>query len=227
MHATFRASRAFVIPNRSTNTDTRTYLLLFSFPNAVAAKAQGTWDKFRKERDFHRMHHKRVVQEKGKLIVDMKRLRKHYAAYEPTMKQLREKYELAMKEKMLMRLERDRMASKVEALQAHVESLEQASQKSQGASQSTLGDDSKQDINEGKKESSPGKRKGAKGGRRQRKGMDTPFPQDANVDNPYWNKEFDPVPAGTYTSPVTTDASAPPRTNHANNHPSFISPPVT
>ena len=35
----------------------------------VAAKAQGTWDKFRKERDFHRMHHKRVVQEKGKLIV--------------------------------------------------------------------------------------------------------------------------------------------------------------
>ena len=155
----FAPAALSLFPTRSTNTDTRTYLLLFSFPNAVAAKAQGTWDKFRKERDFHRMHHKRVVQEKGKLIVDMKRLRKHYAAYEPTMKQLREKYELAMKEKMLMRLERDRMASKVEALQAHVESLEQASQKSQGASQSTLGDGSKQDINEGKKESSPGKRK--------------------------------------------------------------------
>ena len=28
----------------------------------ITAKAQGTWDKFRKERDFHRMHHKRVVQ---------------------------------------------------------------------------------------------------------------------------------------------------------------------
>lgn len=29
---------------------------------AIADRAQGTWDKFRKERDFHRMHHKRVVQ---------------------------------------------------------------------------------------------------------------------------------------------------------------------
>lgn len=28
----------------------------------IANKAQSTWDKFRRERDFHRMHHKRVVQ---------------------------------------------------------------------------------------------------------------------------------------------------------------------
>ena len=26
----------------------------------ITEKAQGTWDKFRKERDFHRMHHRRV-----------------------------------------------------------------------------------------------------------------------------------------------------------------------
>lgn len=30
--------------------------------NSIAAKASSTWDTFRKERDFHRMHHKRVVQ---------------------------------------------------------------------------------------------------------------------------------------------------------------------
>lgn len=30
--------------------------------NSVAEKASSTWDTFRKERDFHRMHHKRVVQ---------------------------------------------------------------------------------------------------------------------------------------------------------------------
>ena len=35
----------------------------------VAAKAKESWDKFRKERDYHRMHHRRVVQEKNKLIV--------------------------------------------------------------------------------------------------------------------------------------------------------------
>ena len=30
----------------------------------TAEKAKGVWDKLRKERDFHRMHHKRVQQEK-------------------------------------------------------------------------------------------------------------------------------------------------------------------
>lgn len=30
--------------------------------NSVAEKASSTWDTFRKERDFHRMHHKRVMQ---------------------------------------------------------------------------------------------------------------------------------------------------------------------
>lgn len=40
----------------------------------VAARASSTWDKFRKERDFHRMHHKRVAQEKNRLISDIKRL---------------------------------------------------------------------------------------------------------------------------------------------------------
>lgn len=91
----------------------------------IAAKAQGTWDKFRKERDFHRMHHKRVMQEKNRLIVDIKRLKKHYSTYEPALEELRLKYESAMKEKMLMRLERDRMAARVSSLEAQVASFEE------------------------------------------------------------------------------------------------------
>merc|ERR1719321_1755782 len=83
----------------------------------VAEKAKETWDKFRKERDFHRMHHRRVVQEKNKLIIDLKRLKRHYEQYEPTLTELRHKYEVAMKEKMLMRLERDRHSSKADSLQ--------------------------------------------------------------------------------------------------------------
>merc|ERR1712032_1682884 len=84
---------------------------------SVASTAKQSWDKFRKERDFHRMHHRRVVQEKNKLIVDLKRLKKHYEQYEPTLTELRHKYEVAMKEKMLMRLERDRFVNKAETLQ--------------------------------------------------------------------------------------------------------------
>ena len=63
----------------------------------ISDKAKSTWDKFRKERDFHKMHHKRVVQEKNKLVVDLKRLKNHYANYEPMLKMMRGKYETAMK----------------------------------------------------------------------------------------------------------------------------------
>ncbi|KNC99864.1 uncharacterized protein SPPG_05237 [Spizellomyces punctatus DAOM BR117] len=83
----------------------------------IASKARSTYDKLRKERDFHRMHHKRVVQEKNKLIADIKRLKKHYESYEPMLKALQVKYETAMKEKMLTRLERDRLAGKVVQLE--------------------------------------------------------------------------------------------------------------
>lgn len=73
---------------------------------AIASRASATWDKFRKERDFHRMHHKRVAQEKNKLVGDIKRLKDHYAKYEPTILELKRKYETAMKEKMMATLER-------------------------------------------------------------------------------------------------------------------------
>lgn len=91
---------------------------------AVAAKAKQSWDRFRKERDFHRMHHRRVVQEKNKLIIDLKRLKKHYEQYEPTLTELRHKYEMAMKEKMLMRLERDRYQSKSESLHKQLQQVQ-------------------------------------------------------------------------------------------------------
>ena len=45
----------------------------------AAALATGDWERLRKARDFHRLHHKRVTQEKDKLLADVKRLRTHYA----------------------------------------------------------------------------------------------------------------------------------------------------
>eukprot|EP01041_Mallomonas_annulata_P012330 gene12330-25938_t len=91
----------------------------------VAGKAQATWDKFRKERDFHRMHHKRVVQEKNKLINDIKRLRNHLKSYEPTIEELKKRHEAAIKEKMLIRLERDRLKARVKVLEEQVSVLQQ------------------------------------------------------------------------------------------------------
>jgi len=46
---------------------------MFTIMLLLNRKAKETYVKMRKERDFHRMHHKRVVQEKNKLITDIKR----------------------------------------------------------------------------------------------------------------------------------------------------------
>ncbi|XP_077970504.1 sperm-associated antigen 16 protein-like [Styela clava] len=91
---------------------------------SAGSKAREAFIKMQKERDYHRMHHRRVVQEKNRLIEDMKRLKSHYKSYEPTLRQLKHKYELAMKEKMLTRLERDRVVGQATGLQATLRNLE-------------------------------------------------------------------------------------------------------
>ncbi|XP_064289665.1 sperm-associated antigen 16 protein isoform X2 [Passer domesticus] len=80
--------------------------------------------KMEKERDFHRMNHKRVVQERNRLVCDLKRLKEHYASYEPMLKQLSEKYQNSLTQKMLTSLERDKAMGQVIGLQAALESLE-------------------------------------------------------------------------------------------------------
>jgi WD40 repeat protein len=72
------------------------------------------------------MHHKRVVQEKAKLIADLKTLKKNYGEYEPALKQLQAKYEIAMKEKMMAKIERDKFNIKVSILEERVRSIEKA-----------------------------------------------------------------------------------------------------
>ncbi|XP_015263253.1 PREDICTED: sperm-associated antigen 16 protein, partial [Gekko japonicus] len=93
----------------------------------VATKAKEALLKMQRERDFHRMHHKRVVQEKNRLINDIKRLKAHYASYEPMLQQLNEKYETLLRQKMLTSLERDRAVGQVTGLRATLQSLEPGS----------------------------------------------------------------------------------------------------
>ena len=92
----------------------------------AAEKAKETHVKLRKERDYHRMHYRRVVQEKNKLINDIKKLKQHYSSYEPTLKTLKQKYEVAMKEKMLTKLERDRAIGQIQGLQSTLSQMEES-----------------------------------------------------------------------------------------------------
>jgi WD40 repeat protein len=76
------------------------------------------------------MHHKRVVQEKNKLIDDIKRLKNHMRSYEPAIEELKRRHEVALKEKMLIRLERDRIKARVKVLEDQVAALSQPAQES-------------------------------------------------------------------------------------------------
>ncbi|XP_057359564.1 sperm-associated antigen 16 protein isoform X5 [Manis pentadactyla] len=90
----------------------------------AADKAREDLLKTQKERDFHRMHHKRVVQERNKLINDLKGLKLHYASYEPTIRVLHEKHRTLLKQKMLTSLERDRAVGQISGLEATLRDME-------------------------------------------------------------------------------------------------------
>lgn len=79
----------------------------------AAEKTKDEYVKMRKERDYHRMHHNRVIQEKNKLVTDLKRLKSHYESYEPLIRTMKAKYDVAIREKVLNQLERDRAVAEL------------------------------------------------------------------------------------------------------------------
>lgn len=70
--------------------------------------AKATWDKLRKEKEYHLQHRKRVQEEKERLFNDIEKLKSLHNEYEIKYEQLKSKYEAATKEKMLIKMERDR-----------------------------------------------------------------------------------------------------------------------
>lgn len=90
----------------------------------IAEHAESMFDNLRKERDFHRMHHKRVVQEKNKLIQDLRRLRDHYKHFEPALAETKDKYDRLLREKSLLKLDRDKLQTKVMGLEVTIQGLQ-------------------------------------------------------------------------------------------------------
>ena len=172
----------------------------------IAHKARSTWDKFRKERDFHRMNHRRVVQEKSKLVNDLRRLRAHLATYEPTLKGLEDKYQVAMKEKAMAKLQADRLQARVETVESQ---LRQAALASGGKGEILPGSlmlDSTQErtVRERKSQENlaapkPVKKK-VPGAMTMGAGMgsDTSLTAFQDRENPYLNLHFEPQRADKY-----------------------------
>jgi DNA anti-recombination protein RmuC len=66
-----------------------------------------------------------VQQEKQKLNNDIGKLKKTYEQYQEQFKQLSGNYETAVKEKMLMKLEKDRLLAKVENLEHNLRQIQE------------------------------------------------------------------------------------------------------
>lgn len=77
----------------------------------AASAAAGTLGRVQKTRDLHRMQHKRVVQERNRLIEEMRKVKVQCNSYEPALKRLNEKYEAVLKQVMLAVSERDKAFS--------------------------------------------------------------------------------------------------------------------
>lgn len=65
-------------------------------------------EKARKARDIQRLHHQRVLVEKNRLIEELRKLKIKCNSYESELKRQYEKYQAAVKQTMLMSLERDK-----------------------------------------------------------------------------------------------------------------------
>eukprot|EP00796_Vickermania_ingenoplastis_P012545 gene12546-8597_t len=89
----------------------------------LTTKATKQWAQAKKDRDFHRANHNRVVQEKTKITKDLKRAIDHASDLNPTLVELRERCEGLFKQKSLVVLERDRLQQQVQTLEKRLAEL--------------------------------------------------------------------------------------------------------
>ncbi|TNJ27143.1 WD40 repeat protein [Giardia muris] len=82
-----------------------------------ADRAREQYEVLRKDRDFHKVKHRRAYQERTILINDLRRLRDHCALYEPLIRDLTERYDAVHRAKQMVALQRDKLESRVAALE--------------------------------------------------------------------------------------------------------------
>lgn len=99
----------------------------------IAEKARGTWDQLKREKQHHRMHHKRVLGEKKALNDDINKLKNLHTIYEQKYQELSTKYEAAMKEKMLVKMDRDRLRTQKKVLDETINDLKKKFSKTNAA----------------------------------------------------------------------------------------------
>lgn len=86
----------------------------------LTTKATKQWAQAKKDRDFHRVNHNRVVQEKNIIIKDLRRAVEHASDVNPTLVELRQRCDNLFTQKSLVMHERDRLLLQVQTLDKRV-----------------------------------------------------------------------------------------------------------
>jgi sperm-associated antigen 16 protein len=93
------------------------------------------WAQAKKDRDYHRANHQRVVQENARLTRLLKQAGQHAEEVNPTLTESRVRCEQLLKAKSLLTIERDKLRRDNEVLEARVAELE--AQQQQGSNSGT------------------------------------------------------------------------------------------
>jgi hypothetical protein len=80
--------------------------------NIIANQAKSTWEQLRKERDFHKTHQDRVNGEKVTIASNIKKMKEVHEDYEEKIEEIQKKHLQAVKEKALLKLEKDKAQKK-------------------------------------------------------------------------------------------------------------------
>ena len=90
----------------------------------IAEDAKSTWEKLRKERDYHKTHQDRVNGEKLEINHRVKDIKASHEEFEDRIEEVKKKLLDTTKEKSLLKLEKDKLQKKAFALQASIKAGE-------------------------------------------------------------------------------------------------------
>ena len=97
--------------------------------NRSAEQSISTWEKLRKERDFHKTHQDRVNSEKIIISQNVKKMKDLHEDYEEKIEEIQKKHLYAVKEKALLKLEKDKLQKRVMGIQGAINENEQKVQR--------------------------------------------------------------------------------------------------
>ena len=154
--------------------------------SAIAEEAKSTWEKLRKERDYHKGHQNRVNDEKVTITTNIKKIKTMHEEYEEKIEEVKKKLLNTTKEKALLKLEKDKLQKKAADIQARIKADEDMVQQKIEAAhrkQRQALDQQAMDQSQIAGESTLGKGTN----------KNTPFPEDARP-NPFLAQTYEALP---------------------------------